>query len=166
MENKNALSVNECIEKIESPVTALVYLETFFSKYDWETYKRTEVIGIPELDGMVNCFKVAQCDNAASWVLDFESKITPFLKKLEALDELKADIISAYNGEINSALSSKYSLYKGLTEKVMASVEDIFASLKADIENAERFGECEEITNDMRRRFNEAVGIYNASVID
>ena len=179
MENKNALSVNECIgkcscgcscsdgaAKIKSPVTALVYLETFFSKYDWETYKRTEVLGIPELDGMVNKFKVTQCDNAASWVLDFESKITPFLKKLEALGELKADIISGYNGEMTSALNSKCSLHKGLTERIKASVEDIFAALKADIESAERFGECEEITNDMRRRFNEAVGIYNVTAID
>ena len=39
--------------KIESPVAALVYLESFFKGYDWETFKRTACTEVAEVSELV-----------------------------------------------------------------------------------------------------------------
>lgn len=160
MRNKNT----DYVMKIDNPVTAMVYLESFFKEYDWETYKLTEAISIPEIDELVKKFRIQFCDNSTSWMLDFESRITPFFKKLEALAALENDIFTLYNGELTSEIKSKFALYSGLTDKLKKCADDVFAALKTDIENAEQLGEREEIVTDMKIRFNDAAAIFNEGV--
>lgn len=152
--------------EIESPVAALVYLETFFKEYDWETYKRTAPIAIPEIEGLVNKIRVKFGDNSNSWMLDFESRITPFLKKLESLSVIEADLMALYDGSVTPEINSRYTLYSAITEEIKNSVEKIFDALKTDIEYAERLGESEEVIKELKTRFNEAAELYTAGVHD
>ena len=152
--------------EIESPVAALVYLETFFKEYDWETYKRTAAIAIPEIAGLVDKIRIKFGDNADSWILDFESRITPFLKKLESLSEIEAELMSLYNGEITPEINSRYALYSAITEEIKNSVEKLFDALKTDIEYAERLGENEDAVKELKTRFNEAAELYTAGIHD
>ena len=152
--------------EIESPVAALVYLETFFKDYDWETYKRTAVISIPEIEALVAKIRVKFGDDANSWILDFESRITPFLKKLEALSAIEAELMQLYTGEATPEINSRYTLYSAITEEIKNSVEKIFDALKVDVEYAERLGESEEAIKSLKTRFNEAAELYTAGIHD
>lgn len=160
------LSCVDYAMEIESPVAALVYLETFFKSYDWETYMSTARIAIPEIDGLVKKIRIKFGDNTNSWILDFESRITPFLKKLEALSSLEAKFISDYDGKVSDEINSAFILYSAITEEIKASVEKIFDALKTDIEYAERLGESEEAVKELKNRFNEAAELYTAGVHD
>lgn len=152
--------------EIESPVAALVYLETFFKDYDWETYKRTAVISIPEIEALVTKIRVKFGDDANSWILDFESRITPFLKKLEALSAIEAELMQLYTGEATPEINSRYTLYSAITEEIKNSVEKIFDALRVDVEYAERLGESEEAIKSLKTRFNEAAELYTAGIHD
>ena len=151
---------------IDSPDSALVYVENFFKDYNWEAYKLSSVIGIYDIDGMVEKNKIKYGATAAAWILDFESKIVPLTKKLEGLAEQEQVFLNLYDGKDSTALMAKYDLYERITAAIKDSAEKLFATIMSDIEYAERFGADEAKLHEMKLRLNEAVALYNANVHD
>ena len=94
---------------IDTPESGLVYVDNFFANYNWDAYKTVSVLGIEEIDGMVEKNKIKNGANHAAWVLDFESKIVPISKKIEGLAEFEAEMAKAYDPVDNTvALESAY----------------------------------------------------------
>lgn len=151
---------------IDSPDSALVYVENFFRDYDWAAYKQNPVIEIPEIDTMVEKNRIKYGADATAWILDFESKITPFIKKLQGLEDLEEVILARYKGLDNSDLLPQYHLYERITSSIKENVEKIFTALQTDIEYAEKFEADEELVTSMKMRFNDAVNLYNDDVFD
>lgn len=152
--------------EIDNPDSALVYVENFFKKYDWSSYKQNPVIPVSEIDGVVNKHTVKYGANPASWILDFESKIVPLTAKLEGLRELEESFVSLYDGKDNAELMPRYRLYERITVSVKEAAESIFSALQSDIEYAQRFGASDTAINTMKLRFNCAVELYNQNVHD
>lgn len=151
---------------IDSPESALVYIENFFKDYNWESYKLSSAIGIYDIDGMVEKNKIKYGATSAAWILDFESKIVPLTKKLEGLAEQEQVFLNLYDGKDSTALMAKYDLYERITSAIKDTAEKLFATLVSDIEYAERFGAEEAKVHEMKLRLNEAVRLYNANVHD
>ena len=152
--------------EIDSPDSALIYVETFFKDYNWEAYKQSPVIEISEIDTVVEKHRVKYGANPISWILDFESKILPFTKKLEGLEELEEIFVSQYNGLNSTSLMPKYHLYERITAKIKENAEKFFTELQKDIEYAERLEADAETVTAMKHRFNSAVELYNDNVFD
>ena len=151
---------------IDTPEAALVYLEGFFKTYNWEAYKQSSSIEINEISALVERLKIKAGASAAAWMLDFEAKITPFTKKIEALIEA-GDIIRERCIERDyTALTAEYALYERITAAVKNGAESIFAALQTDIENASRFGADEKSSKKMKVRFNNLLSLYNDNVFD
>ncbi len=151
---------------IDSPDSALVYVENFFKDYNWESYKLSPVIGIYDIDGMVEKNKIKYGATSAAWILDFESKILPLTKKLEGLAEQEQVFLNLYDGKDSTALLEKYDLYERITSAIKDVAEKLFATLVSDIEYTERFGAEEAKVHEMKLRLNDAVRLYNANVHD
>ena len=152
--------------EIDNPDSALVYVENFFKKYDWKAYKNTPEISVCEIEAVVEKHKIKYGANPVAWILDFESRIVPFINKLEGLAEIECELASLYDGKKNAKLLPRYSLYERINVSIKESAEEIFANLLSDVEYAERFGAGENAVNAMKLRFNNAVELYNQNVYE
>lgn len=152
------------VPEISDPISALVYLERFFASYDWKAYKEDICLEIDEIDNMILKNKIQRGALPTTWVLDFESKILPFTKKLEGLLEMEKEFLTLYDGKASIAFRDKYNLYERITNSVKEAAEGFFAQLLSDIEYAERFGADKETLNAMKRRYNDVAELFNQTV--
>lgn len=154
---------DEVIE-IADPLSALVYLERFFADYDWDAYKSDIYLEIPEIDDMIELTKMRRGAEPSTWILDFESKILPFTKKLEGLLELEKEFLTLYDGKNSVEFRDKYDLYQKITEAINEAATDFFNLLLEDIDYAKRFGAEEETVSAMKVRYNDIASLYNQTV--
>lgn len=146
---------------IDSPDSGLVYLESFFESYDWDYYKTTSVVGIEEIDGMVEKNKIKNGANPKAWVLDFKSKAIPLIKKIEGLKDLEAKMAEKYNTIDNSEALEDFDVYTRVIKNIFDTGSDakntayaspseaILKKLSTDIDYAKKFGadvsDCSEM---------------------
>ena len=153
---------DEVIE-ITDPVSALVYLERFFAEYDWKAYKESVSLEMPEIDDMIEINRIKRGAEASTWVLSFESKIVPFVRKLEGLLEMEKEFLTIY-GSDSVIFADRFDLYSRISENVKAEATDFFAGLLSDIDFADRFGSDAETITAMKRRYNDAAELFNETV--
>ena len=151
---------------IDSPESALVYLEKFFKDYDWEAYNLSSVISIIEIDPMVEKTKIKFGATSHAWVLDFESKIRPLTEKINSLEKQEHELVENYNGNDFVPIKSKYELYERTTHTLKNSCEKLFSVMESDIEYAERFGAGASVLESMRERLDAVRELYAHNVHD
>lgn len=151
---------------IDNPDAIFAYIEDFFNKYNWNSYKLLPSFDIPEIKKMVETNKVKHGATPVAWRLDFEAKIVPLTKKLEGLGEQEQFFLDYHKVADKTPFMAKYDLYEKITNSVKDNIEKIFSDLQADIENAKKYDADEETLKSMKLRFNSAVELYNKNVHD
>ena len=150
---------------IDSPESGLVYVDNFFANYDWDAYKTVSVIGIEEIDGMVEKNKIKNGANSAAWVLDFESKIVPLTKKIEGISEFEGEMVSAYDPVDNTVALESFDVYARIIHTVIDNREAIVKQLSNDIEYAKKFGADASTCESMSARLNALKSSLDALVL-
>ena len=125
---------------IDSPESALVFLERFFEDYDWEYYQSISTIEIEEIDGMVEKNKIKHGASSASWILDFESKILPINKKIKGLKILERKIAELYNPIDNTEELKLFDDYVRIARALVENKNILLKQLSEDIEEAKKHG--------------------------
>lgn len=147
-----AINVASIAMSIDTPESGLVYVESFFANYDWDAYKTTSVIGIEEIDGMVEKNKIKNGANFNAWVLDFKSKVTPLVKKIEGLAEFEKEMAKAYNPVDNTVALESFDVYARIIRTLVDSKDAILKQLAFDVEYAKKFGAdsttCDGLSSD------------------
>ncbi len=160
--SKQGLDIAALAMSIDTPDSGLVYMESFFESYDWDYYKTTSVVGIEEIDGMVEKNKIKNGANPKAWVLDFKSKAIPLIKKIEGLKDLEAKMAEKYNSVDNSEALEDFDVYTRIIKNIFDCGEDavknktyaspseaVLKKLETDIDYAKKFGasvdECSEM---------------------
>ena len=151
---------------IDNPDAIFAYIEDFFNKYNWNSYKLLPSFDIPEIKKMVETNKIKYGATPIAWRLDFEAKIVPLIKKLEGLGEQEQFFLDFHKAVDKTPFMAKYDLYEKITNFVKENIEKIFSELQADIENAKKYDADEEMLKSMKLRFNSAVELYNQNVHD
>ncbi len=131
--------VSAAIREIDSPDSALIYLETFFGAYDWDAYCQSPDIYIEDLRVMVEKNKVKQPGNHKTWQLEAASIVYPLQKKLAGLDALQEKMIEAYTGDVSDIID-EFSTYNLIASAIADLKSDIIRALVADVQNMKRFG--------------------------
>ena len=156
-----AFNVASIAMSIDTPESGLVYVDSFFANYNWDAYKTTSVIGIEEIDGMVEKNKIKNGANFNAWVLDFKSKVTPLVKKIEGLSEFESEMANAYDPVDNTVALESFDIYARIIRTIIDSKDAILKQLAFDIEYAKKFGAdsatCDSLTSD----YNELKNVLN-----
>ena len=150
---------------IDTPESGLVYVDNFFANYNWDAYKTVSVLGIEEIDGMVEKNKIKNGANHAAWVLDFESKIVPISKKIEGLAEFEAEMAKAYDPVDNTIALESFDVYARIIHTIIDARESIIKLLANDIEYAKKFGADVATCESMTSRLGELKSKLNALVL-
>ncbi len=149
----SGLNIAALAMSIDSPESGLVYVESFFANYDWDAYKTTSVIGIEEIDGMVEKNKIKNGANANAWILDFQSKVTPLVKKLEGLSEFESEMANAYDPVDNTIAFESFDVYARIIRTLIDNKEATLKQLSFDIDFAKKYGAdastCEKMSSDL-----------------
>ncbi len=127
------------IRDIDSPNSALIYLDTFFDSYDWEVYADTDDIYIEDLQVMVEKNKIKNPDNPKTWELEAKSIGVPVENKLDAINALQEKICREYNGDI-ADVSDELAKYNSIAKGIVDMQEKITKLLECDVANMKRFG--------------------------
>ena len=125
---------------VDSPESGLVYLENFFSNYDWNAYNRNAVILLSDINKMVEDNKIKQGASPASWLLDFLSVSIPMKMKLKGLEPQEAEVAAAYNGVDNTAALSIFDRYRNITNALLNQKDALIKRMENDITFAKRQG--------------------------
>lgn len=131
--------VSQAIRDIDSPDSALVYLESFFETYDWEKYDLGEEVFIDDLRIMVEKNKIKNAINPKTWQVEFKSVADAICHKVGALKKLQAEILDKYDGDIAS-VSDEYMSYITASSAICDARDMIKKILEADIKNMKKFG--------------------------
>lgn len=149
------------IASIDSPESGLIYLENFFSNYNWDFYKQSTVLFINEIASMVEKNKIKQGAMPQAWLLDFQSVAYPISKKLEGLTELEQAIAALYNGLDNTNILPLFDRYKSIVNALLAKSETIVKRLNNDADFAKKLGLPEDqlaVMNQQQEAITKALG--------
>ncbi len=137
----NALAgvISAAVREIDSPESAIIYLETFFASYDWKAYAQTPDIYIDDLRVMVEKNKVKHPGDPKTWELEIGSIVYPVQKKIEALNDLQTALIEKYHGDISDVVD-EFSAYNSVVGGIEEARDAIVLSLDSAIANMKRFG--------------------------
>ncbi len=134
-----AIHVSEAIRGIDSPASALIYLETFFDSYDWNSYVNDASVYIEDLQIMVEKNKVKRPDDAKTWELEAKSLLIPLQRKMKALVTCQEKIADKYNGDV-ATVAEELSLYTVVAGALIAARPTLLRNFDSDIANMRRFG--------------------------
>lgn len=123
----------------DNPESGIVFLENFFETYDWETYKQTSAIAIPEIVEVIANNKMKNGAVPEAWYMDFQGLFVPVFKKFEALNELAAKIAENYDPVDTSAVFENFDLYRRIAKVLKNDEEKILKVLEVAVKFAERF---------------------------
>ncbi len=138
-----AAVVSSAIREIDSPDSALIYLDTFFDQFDWDSYLLLPDIYIDDLRVMVEKNKVKRPADAKTWQLEVAAISYPLEQKLAALNKLQNKILENYNGDI-SDVADDFGTYNSVAAALEEERDALIKVLNADLANMARFGASEE----------------------
>ena len=154
----------QAMDKIETPESALVYLKNVYDRLDWEVFKTDGDLYPSFILDFVEDKKMRAGATPLVWLLDFNAKVTPLRKKVEAIKDLENEMLAAFDPEDYTKAFEVFDTYKFIMDILFTRKEEILQDLLTDINNAERFKLDLAQLNQMKRELDEISQLLETSV--
>lgn len=156
-EETASAQVMQRIEGIQTPSSALAYMEQFFEEYDWETFAYERGLSVPEIDRLAKSMKVSSADDKNTWLVCFRAVWTPYLKKMEGCRKILELAVKEYREDSLEAYS-KFDAYKRIAGWLLSGKAEVAAELERIAGKAVKYGATAEEAAAMRKEIDTLQG--------
>lgn len=127
------------MDKIETPESALVYLQNVYERFDWKIFRSEGELYPQFILDFVEDKKMRTGATPLVWLLDFNAKVRPLKERVQGLRDLEQEMVNAFDPEDYTRALQIFDSYKFSMDLLFEQKESIIQDLLADINNAEQF---------------------------
>ena len=152
----NAAAAGGMIQGIQNAESAFAYASALYDEMDWEDYQENSYqYRIDSVADLVDEIRITCSNNKLTYLLEFDSYVVPYTKKIQGIDLLVEKMIKCIDETNETDVNSYFTVRQTIIEEIQLNKESILKKLNFDLEQYQKYGADKEEVAKLKERLEE-----------